>query len=200
MVAALRAALPDAFSVRLDEIDGRPFAVVRRPGDEETWVDLLASIGSANVNADQSEIAAAIIHYEGWPGGFAVDRADVRRAYRPVMYDAERTLSVRLELDFDPELDISWSTPGVIIRLNGESIVTCHDLKPEHAAQVAAAATEIQEVVLGDGTAPGQAELWPICPTHSDHSLVASVVGGGAVWACPSTGASLAAIGQLNAE
>lgn len=199
VVGALRTALPDAFSVRIDEANGRPYAVVRRPRDEETWVDLFASIGSSNANADAMEIAAAIIQYEGWPGGFAVDRLDVRRAYRPVMDDVGRTLDVGLELDFDPEIDVSWSEPAVIIKLAGDSIVTCHDLKPDHSAQVAQAAKEIQEVIV-EAVVSTAARLWPLCPMHPDHSLVAATSGDDAVWKCPATGSSVVPIGQLSAQ
>lgn len=66
VVTALRDRLPAGVDVRLDDVRGRPHAVVIGDGLVERWVDLWTSI-AAQPEADASAVAVAIIQSEGWP-------------------------------------------------------------------------------------------------------------------------------------
>ena len=66
VVTALRKRLPATVEVRLDDVNGRPHAVVTHDGLRETWVDLWTST-AAQPDADASSVAEAIVQVEGWP-------------------------------------------------------------------------------------------------------------------------------------
>jgi hypothetical protein len=65
VVDALRSQLGSDFTVALEWLEQRPYAVVRRTNSEETWVDLGVSI-EAFPSSSPNEIAAAIADAEQW--------------------------------------------------------------------------------------------------------------------------------------
>ncbi|MFF4957881.1 hypothetical protein ACFY2Z_12450 [Streptomyces sp. NPDC001222] len=66
------------------------------------------------------------------------------------------------------------------------------------AERLARLADHVQDWAVEALWAEGAPAVWPHCPAHpGTHPLTASVVRGEAVWTCPRSGATVAAVGAL---
>lgn len=128
-------------------------------------------------------------------------RSAIRAVFAPTLDDAKRTLGFRMELGFDPDYDIAPDMPGVYIkaRRHSRGCVVSIDMTAPAEAQVVEAATQVQEVLCDDDQVQLPGRLWPPCPSHAHHALVAGTQDGRAVWRCDASSVTIP-IGQLGVE
>lgn len=88
---------------------------------------------------------------------------------------------------------------GVRITTDGESFaeVRIPQDRP-FADQIAETADQIADWLVEQLPAGGHSAVWPACPIHpATHPLTAHSDGREAVWVCPATGQTVAAVGEL---
>ena len=118
----------------------------------------------------------------------------IQEALAPVLQDVAATTEVRLEVEFGTS---GVDGPWVRIGTSDGSATTFH-INPAgtHAEQVAAAAEQVQEVIIEEQWA--RASNWPMCPRHrSTHPLEVATPAAEAWWKCPIDDAPVAPIGAL---
>lgn len=118
----------------------------------------------------------------------------IQEALALVLRDVASTTDVRLQVEHGAS---GVDGPWVRSVTSDGSVTTFHlNTAGTEAEQVAAAAEQVQEVVIEELWT--WASNWPMCPRHrSTHPLQIAVASGEAWWQCPADDTSVARFGAL---
>jgi hypothetical protein len=95
----------------------------------------------------------------------------------------------------DVRVDAAYGTMLYAPDGSGQGITWPGGTGPDPLANLA---DQVQEWAVEALWSAGEPAVWPHCPTHpNSHPLRATVVADTAVWVCPASGGTVAAIGEL---
>ncbi|MGC4865748.1 hypothetical protein ACLQ3B_09980 [Micromonospora sp. DT53] len=123
---------------------------------------------------------------------------ELAAALEPILSDLGKPGGVQPDLRDEPWRDDPQTASAFLYASDGSGHGIAIDLGLPAVTQIVTLADQVQDWAVEALWSLGRATNWPPCPQHPEsHPLTAVVRADRAVWACPTVGTEISAIGTL---